>query len=326
MHRLTTQLVCGEKQDPHSPSAYGTRLDTLLRAMSDYLELASGPVHYVDYGGTGRPFLLVHGLGGSVANWDLVGPALVTHGHVIAIDLPGFGLSPPRSDWSLSTHATAIAETAELLGAPVTLIGNSLGGLLSEIVAARQPHLVDALVLISPATPPRLPDPNIDWEMAWRLLLNATPGVGLALSRWLIRTLSPRELVNESLQRITHEVSRVPPEMIEAFVDVARRRSHFPWAVDAIPRTGAAIRSLFLRPSRFVATIRDIKAPTLVVQGVDDPIVSPKSVEWMCSLRLDWTLVQLEDTGHTPQIDAAERTLAVVEPWLASHVRQDIAV
>ena len=33
-------------------------------------------------------------------------------------------------------------------------------------------------------------------------------------------------------------------------------------------------------------------------------------------MRPDWTLVQMEDTGHTPQIDAPIRTLSVVEPWL----------
>ena len=62
--------------------------------------------------------------------------------------------------------------------------------------------------------------------------------------------------------------------------------------------------------------IREIKAPTLVVQGLADPIVSPTWVEWACSLRSDWELVQLDGTGHTPQIDAPVRLLSVVEPWL----------
>jgi pimeloyl-ACP methyl ester carboxylesterase len=91
---------------------------------------------------------------------------------VVAIDLPGFGLSPPGRDWSLETHANAIVETAEHLGGPVALIGNSMGGLLCQMVASTAPHLVDALVSISPATPPRLPDPHIHWPTARRLLIN----------------------------------------------------------------------------------------------------------------------------------------------------------
>jgi pimeloyl-ACP methyl ester carboxylesterase len=67
--------------------------------------------------------------------------------------------------------------------------------------------------------------------------------------------------------------------------------------------------------------IRAVKAPTLVVQGVADPIVSSQSVEWLCSLRPDWSLVQMEDTGHTPQIDAPMRLLGVVQPWLEANLK-----
>lgn len=291
--------------------------------MAEYLELPQGPIHRRDYGGHGQAFLLVHGLGGSVANWDIVGPRLTRRGRVVAIDLPGFGLSPPGPDWSLETHVNAIVETAEHLGAPVALIGNSMGGLLSEMVASTRPDLVTALVLISPATPPRLPDPNIHWPTARRLLLNTMPGIGPLLARRIVNSMSPRELINESLRRITYKPARVPLDMVESFVELAEIRRHFPWATDAVPKTGQSIRWHFLRRSRFVSMIRDITAPTLVVQGIADPIVSRTSVEWLCSLRPDWTLIQLDDTGHTPQIDAPIRMLEAVEPWLEAHLKRE---
>lgn len=294
--------------------------------MSDYLELSRGPVHVEEYGGSGPLILLVHGLGGSLVNWDLVGPRLATHGRVIAIDLPGFGLSPPGIDWSLETHSGAIVDTIEHLGGPAMLIGNSLGALLSEMTAAGRPDLVTALVLLSPATPPRLPDPEIDWSMAWRLLIQATPGLGPAFARWMMSRMTPRELVNESLRRITHKPGRVPIDLVESFVELAEKRSHLPWAADSIPQTGQSIRALFTRPSRFVAMIREISAPTLVIHGVEDPIVSPNSVEWLCSLRPDWELVQMDDTGHTPQVDAPVRTLSILEPWIEDLLRQEMAV
>ena len=53
-----------------------------------------GPVHYADFGGTGRPVVLVHGLGGSYANWLAVGPRLAALGRVYALDLAGHGLTP----------------------------------------------------------------------------------------------------------------------------------------------------------------------------------------------------------------------------------------
>jgi pimeloyl-ACP methyl ester carboxylesterase len=294
--------------------------------MSEYLELSQGLIHWKDYGGTGETIIAVHGLGGSLVNWDAIGPRLARYGHTVAIDLPGFGLSTPGPDWSLETHAAAVIDAIEHFGPPAVVIGNSMGGLISEMTASARPDLVRALVLISPATPPRLPDPNIDWPTARRLLLNATPGIGPMLVRRLMESTTPREMINETLRRITHKPGRIPLEVVEALVEVAERRRHLPWAPDAVPKTGQSIRRLFTRPSRMVAMIRDIKAPTLVIQGVSDPIVSPNSVEWLCSLRPDWTLVQLEDTGHIPQLDAPVRTLSAIEPWLEEHLNREIGV
>src|SRR5204863_477650 len=53
-----------------------------------------GPVHVADFGGAGPTMVLVHGLGGSHANWLAVGPALAAHARVLAPDLPGFGRTP----------------------------------------------------------------------------------------------------------------------------------------------------------------------------------------------------------------------------------------
>src|SRR5689334_13091156 len=57
-----------------------------------------GPVHYVDFGGDpeGPTIVLVHGLGGSHLNWDLLAPLLTDSARVFALDLPGFGLSEPE--------------------------------------------------------------------------------------------------------------------------------------------------------------------------------------------------------------------------------------
>lgn len=300
-------------------------MDTLIAPMSEYLDLDTGPVYWKDYGGSGPLVVMVHGLGGSIATWDAVGPRLTDDARITALDLPGFGLSPPAKDWTLETHRDAVALFIEAFDAgPVILMGNSMGGLVSEMVASEYPKLVDMQVLVSPATPPRFPDPHIHWPMASRLLIGATPGLGTALNRQVIKTMSSEELVNDLLARITHKPGRVPIELVESFVEVTETRRAFPWATDAVPQTGRSIRHHLIRRRRFVEMIRSIKAPTLVVQGKEDPVVSPTSVEWLCSLRLDWTLVQMDDTGHTPQIDAPIRFLSVVEPWLKSYLEREM--
>ena len=294
--------------------------------MAQYIDLDTGTIHWKDYGGSGPSIVMVHGLGGSLANWDAIGPRLARRARVVALDLPGFGLSPPAKDWSLETHRDAVADLIRAIGGRAIVIGNSLGGLLSEMVASAYPELVEALILISPATPPRLPDPAIHWPMARRLLIGATPGIGPMVNRQMVSSMTTRELVNDLLHRITHKPGRVPLDMVESFIAVADARSRLPWAVDAVPKTGQSIRRHLMRKRRFIEMIRSIKAPTLVVLGVADPVVSPTSVTWLCSLRLDWELVRMEDTGHTPQIDAPMRFVSVVEPWLETHLSQEMAL
>ena len=284
-----------------------------------FIELSRSPVHIRDHGGRGETFVLVHGLGGSLANWDILGPRLTDRGHIVAIDLPGFGLTPPWGNWDLETHAQAVRDVIDHFGAPATLVGNSMGALISQIVASTTPDLVERLILISPAAPPRLPDPHINWRNARHLLLYATPGLGRAASRAVLRKSDPRALTYESLDRITQGRRLIPVEMIEEFVALAETRRRLPWAADAVPRTGASIRKLFTRRSRWVEMIRGVTAPTLIVQGWDDPIVSPTSVEHMGALRPDWDLVRLANTGHTPQIDAPVRLIGVIDRWLDEH-------
>src|SRR5260221_12223365 len=92
-----------------------------------------GPVHYVDFGGTGRPLLMVHGLGGSALNWMAVGPEIANSHHAIAIDLAGFGQTP------LFSRRAAVGGNAELvhefiehvIGRSVVTLGNSMGGTIA---------------------------------------------------------------------------------------------------------------------------------------------------------------------------------------------------
>lgn len=285
--------------------------------MGQYVNTPLGPIHEVDFGGSGPSLVLIHGLGGSTTNWNAVAPALAAIGRVRAIDLPGFGLTPPRRDFRLETHRDAVVSYLETINGPHTLLGNSTGGLLAELIASDRPDLVHRLILVSPATPPVVPDPRLDWPTAIRLAVQATPRVGEAYGRRFVRTNSPEQLVKKSLAMITHKPGRVPVSLIEESREMARIRKRLPWAEYATARTATSIARLYYRRPKYLAMILAIEAPTLVVQGMSDHIVSPTAVEWLCSIRPDWDLVHLDDTGHTPQMDASHRFLDVVRSWLA---------
>src|SRR6266498_678033 len=121
---------------------------------SRYVDLG-GQVHYADFGGNpkGRTFVLVHGLGGSHLNWCLLAARLRKHGQVVAVDLAGFGLTNPEGRATTVPANTALLHRflTEMVGEPVVLVGNSMGGLIAIHQAAAHPETLTALALIDPA-------------------------------------------------------------------------------------------------------------------------------------------------------------------------------
>src|SRR4051812_45947077 len=94
-----------------------------------------GPVHVVDYGGApdGPAVVLGHGLGGSHGNWDLFAPLRTSSARVWALDLPGFGRSEPGERRASVPANVAVLQRflREVVGEPVVLVGNSMGGMIS---------------------------------------------------------------------------------------------------------------------------------------------------------------------------------------------------
>jgi pimeloyl-ACP methyl ester carboxylesterase len=70
--------------------------------ISRTLALPGQTLHYADFGGQGPTIVLVHGLGGAHTNWLAVGAELAERGHVVALDLPGFGRSPRENVGSIA--------------------------------------------------------------------------------------------------------------------------------------------------------------------------------------------------------------------------------
>ncbi|MFN2464340.1 MAG: alpha/beta fold hydrolase, partial [Candidatus Dormibacteria bacterium] len=114
------------------------------------------PVHYADFGGSGQVMVLVHGIASSHLNWMGIGEQLARGYRVLAVDLPGYGLTMRSSE-------PATVETSQLFldrfidavspGAPAVLWGHSMGGLVAMMEASRCPRKVSHLVLLAPASP-----------------------------------------------------------------------------------------------------------------------------------------------------------------------------
>ncbi|WP_308288458.1 alpha/beta fold hydrolase [Streptomyces macrolidinus] len=108
------------------------------------------------------PLLLIHGSGAAGTYWNPVVPALARHHHVLRIDLPGCGQSPPATSYDVPVQAGRVAALLDDLGLrPVTVAGHSSGGCLATALAEQRPDLVRSLALISsgPSLDALLPQP-----------------------------------------------------------------------------------------------------------------------------------------------------------------------
>jgi pimeloyl-ACP methyl ester carboxylesterase len=277
------------------------------------------PVHYADFGGSGPAMVLVHGLGGSYANWLAVGDRLAERAHVVAPDLAGFGRTrpPKRSSSRVSTNRELLDRFIDtVIGGPAILVGNSMGGLIALVEAAVAPAHVAGLVLVAPAQPsPR--GTKIDPAVRMLFALYAIPG----LSAWLIRRrlarLGAAGQVAEVLRLCCVDAGRIPPDVVAAHVTLAEERlATMPWATRAFLVAARSLMKELRVRQRFADLVAKVKAPTLLVQGRRDRLVPLAASEALAQLRPDWTLAVLDDIGHVPQLEAATPFVDLVGHWL----------
>jgi pimeloyl-ACP methyl ester carboxylesterase len=250
-----------------------------------------------------EPALFVHGLEGSSRNWtdlmNLLRPWLAGQ----ALDLPGFGDSPPRPDHKHSI--AALAQTViELIQAsnhgPVHLIGNSLGGAVSVKVAATHPELVRTLTLISPA----LPDlrPRLDLV---RFPVIGLPRLGLRLVRQYQAALPPERRVGAVIATCYSNPGLFPQARFAAEVAELGRRDSLEYAAAALVGSARALTAEFLRKGRH-SPWRDaarVKAPTLVIYGQHDRLVDPRAAGRAAHVFSEARIVVLPRTGHVAQME-----------------------
>lgn len=278
-----------------------------------------GPVHRVDFGGEGTPIVLVHGLGGSHLNWSLVARGLAELGRVVAVDLPGFGITPPAGRSLDVRRQAAFLDRfiAECVGEPAVVVGNSLGGLIGLYTAAADvTGRLGGLVLVDAALPPmvaRMPDRRLVTRLAMPLL----PFVGPRLVRSMRDATTPAQYVDRLLAFVAADAGSVPAAYRAAAIEFEEVRRTMPWAEQAFVDSGRSLAKVVAGRAGFRRAIHRIGCPVLVVHGAEDRLVQVESARWLAAERPDWQLEILHGVGHVPQIEAPDRFSAIVEQWTA---------
>ncbi|MEV0269009.1 alpha/beta hydrolase [Hamadaea sp. NPDC050747] len=127
-----------------------------------------------------RPLLLLHSGGSTRSSWDSVAPAFAGSHRVYAVDLRGYGDSDRPGAYSFELMRDDVLGLLDVLGADaVDVIGHSLGGTVSWLVAQERPGRVRRLV-IEDSPPPRAgdlrggplgPPPEEELPFAWEALV-----------------------------------------------------------------------------------------------------------------------------------------------------------
>jgi 2-hydroxy-6-oxonona-2,4-dienedioate hydrolase len=253
-----------------------------------------GELHYHE-AGEGSPLLLLHGSGPGVTAWANFGDnlgAFAEHHRVLALDLPGFGVSASCEGSPLAAAPGSVLALIDALGIEsVAIVGNSMGGNVGAQVAAAHPDRVTRLVTIGGLGVGIFsPSPAEGVKLLVRFVEDPSRE---RLVTWMESMVYDPAILTEELIDLRWEAARQP----EALADVRRMFNS---------KILAAMRRAPLAAPDQVATLAKVKAPTLITWGRDDRVTP-----------LDCVLVPLRvvrraevhvfpDCGHWAMIERRE--------------------
>ncbi|MDQ0079263.1 alpha/beta fold hydrolase [Arthrobacter oryzae] len=247
--------------------------------------------------GTGKPLVLVHGLGSSIRNWDPVVPALSAEREVIAVDLPGFGASAPLAgEVTIGTLTDALQHFLRDTGLEnADVVGSSMGARI-VIELARRGHAGTVVAL----------DPGGFWNDRQLAVFNASITASIAL----VRRLQP---VLPFLTR--HAAGRTA--LLSQF-------SVRPWKLDpeqvmtelrgfkTSPSVDDARKSLAHGPKQPGAPRGSLKGRLAIGWGRQDKVTPASQAAVAAELYPDATLHWFESCGHFPHWDQPEATVTFI--------------
>ena len=267
----------------------GDRRDR-LRPLHQAEWLAAGDVmvRTVRAGQGDTTLLMLHGFGESLVSFRNIIDPLARHYRVVALDLPGFGLSDkPAGSYSLATTVVRIQNfIARWIQGPVVIVGHSMGGEVAAAVALAQPPHVTAVVLISPAgyaLGPWIGDSSVSWpRRGW---------VGSAIA-YVLPMHDPAWL-SEPADRAAYEpfsdpAYRESSHRVLAEFDFGALRDRYP----------------------------DVTQPVLVIWGERDPTIPLSVGEAIARALPRGQLVIIPGALHRPQETHPEQVVAEIERFL----------
>lgn len=265
------------------------------------------------------PVVFVHGLGGSATNWTDLMHCLAPSVDAHAIDLPGFGFSgpSPSGTYMPRDHVRAVIAYLDQTfpGQKVHVVGNSMGGLVSTLLAAKFPDRIASLTLVSPALPDLRPV-----VMAARAPLIGATFFGPILLKPLQRGTA-EERATRLIGLCYADPSRIRPERIREAIEDFQARIDHTWAQDAFMGSlrGIVTATLGRGDQSVWRRAKNINAPVLWIHGKADRLVHWGLMRRGARTFRHCSTLLVEDSGHVTQMEHPELTARAVLAHITGH-------
>lgn len=251
---------------------------------------------HVETVGSGPPLVLLHGWALHSGLWGLLQAHLARRHRVHAVDLPGHGHSPATDPYTMASIVAAV-DAAVPEGAPVTVLGWSLGGAVAMEWALARPGRIDRLVLV--ATSPRF----------------------VADDGW------PHAMAADTLARFGDELRVAYRPTLQRFLALQLHGSdHGRAALSAMRKNlfsrGEPSGAVLERALDLLAGVDlrgrspSLAVPALVVSGDRDTLAPAAAGRWLAAALPAATYVEIPGAAHVPFLSHPEAFIAAVDGFL----------
>ena len=264
---------------------------------SKFMDLDGLTLHYRVIG-TGKPVVLLHGIGASLHTWEQFSDNLKDSFQLITLDLPAFGLTGSRADhdYSIEMYVDFLKKFTENLNLTTfDLAGNSLGGRIAWAFAATYPEHIRRLVLMDAAGyPTGKPMPQV-----FQLARNSVAAA-------ILKKITPRFFIKNNLLEVYDNDALVSDALIDRVFDMSLREGNRQAFID---RCNLSLHD----DSERIKTIAD---STLIIWGDNDAWIPVSSANLFHKDLKNSQLAIIKNCGHLPMEERAVETAALVRAFL----------
>jgi 2-hydroxy-6-oxonona-2,4-dienedioate hydrolase len=236
--------------------------------------------------GTGKPMLLVHGMGSSLV-WDKVIEPLSEKLRVIAVDLPGFGKSDkPKINYTIKYYVDFLSDFIKQKQlSEFYLAGLSLGGWITAEYVIKNPLAVEKLILISSAGLKTVAS-NIRYPVVFDIVKVIIKNIVFAIPGFL----------DKFLKGSYYDKNMVTEEVYQKFSQYINS----PGAKDAYT---SVLKNVLTIDKEFEKNLSQIAVPTLIIWGENDPTFPLQYAKKFNEKISNSNLKTIPESGHTVTIE-----------------------